>query len=25
MDAKSWWYPYSDYARYQSQHGTAPG
>jgi acyl-CoA reductase-like NAD-dependent aldehyde dehydrogenase len=25
MDAKSWWYPYSEYAHYQSQHGTAPG
>jgi acyl-CoA reductase-like NAD-dependent aldehyde dehydrogenase len=25
MDAKSWWYPYSEYVAYQSEHGTAPG
>jgi acyl-CoA reductase-like NAD-dependent aldehyde dehydrogenase len=25
MDAKSWWYPYSDYVRHQAEHGTAPG
>jgi acyl-CoA reductase-like NAD-dependent aldehyde dehydrogenase len=25
MDAKAWWYPYADYARYQAEHGTAPG
>jgi acyl-CoA reductase-like NAD-dependent aldehyde dehydrogenase len=25
MDAKSWWYPYSEYVRYQAEHGTAPG
>ena len=25
MNAKSWWYPYSDYVRYQAVHGTAPG
>jgi acyl-CoA reductase-like NAD-dependent aldehyde dehydrogenase len=25
MDAKSWWYPYAEYARYQAEHGTAPG
>jgi betaine-aldehyde dehydrogenase len=25
MDIKSWWYPYSDYVRYQAEHGTAPG
>ena len=25
MDAKSWWYPYADYVRYQAEHGTAPG
>jgi acyl-CoA reductase-like NAD-dependent aldehyde dehydrogenase len=24
-DAKYWWYPYSEYARYQAEHGTAPG
>lgn len=25
MDAKSWWYPYSEYVRHQAEHGTAPG
>ncbi|MDQ3954670.1 MAG: aldehyde dehydrogenase family protein [Actinomycetota bacterium] len=25
VDAKSWWYPYSDYVAYQAEHGTAPG
>ncbi|HEU4480636.1 MAG TPA: aldehyde dehydrogenase family protein [Actinomycetota bacterium] len=25
MDAKAWWYPYSEYVRYQAEHGTAPG
>jgi betaine-aldehyde dehydrogenase len=25
MDVKSWWYPYSEYVRYQQEHGTAPG
>jgi betaine-aldehyde dehydrogenase len=25
MDAKSWWYPYSEYVAYQAEHGTAPG
>jgi acyl-CoA reductase-like NAD-dependent aldehyde dehydrogenase len=25
MDAKAWWYPYSDYVRHQAEHGTAPG
>jgi acyl-CoA reductase-like NAD-dependent aldehyde dehydrogenase len=25
MDAKSWWYPYAEYVRYQAEHGTAPG
>lgn len=25
MDAKSWWYPYAEYARHQAEHGTAPG
>jgi betaine-aldehyde dehydrogenase len=25
MDAKSWWYPYSEYVAYQNEHGTAPG
>jgi betaine-aldehyde dehydrogenase len=25
MDAKSWWYPYSEYVKHQAQHGTAPG
>jgi acyl-CoA reductase-like NAD-dependent aldehyde dehydrogenase len=25
MDSKPWWYPYSEYARYQAEHGTAPG
>jgi acyl-CoA reductase-like NAD-dependent aldehyde dehydrogenase len=25
MDAKAWWYPYSEYVRHQSEHGTAPG
>jgi acyl-CoA reductase-like NAD-dependent aldehyde dehydrogenase len=25
MDPKAWWYPYSEYVRYQAEHGTAPG
>lgn len=25
MDAKSWWYPYSEYVAYQAEHGAAPG
>ena len=25
MDAKSWWYPYAEYAKHQAEHGTAPG
>jgi betaine-aldehyde dehydrogenase len=25
MDAKSWWYPYAEYAAHQAEHGTAPG
>jgi acyl-CoA reductase-like NAD-dependent aldehyde dehydrogenase len=25
MDAKSWWYPYSEYVKHQAEHGTAPG
>ena len=25
VDAKSWWYPYSEYVAYQAEHGTAPG
>lgn len=25
MDHKSWWYPYSEYAKHQAEHGTAPG
>ena len=25
MDAKSWWYPYSEYVAFQAEHGTAPG
>jgi acyl-CoA reductase-like NAD-dependent aldehyde dehydrogenase len=25
MDAKSWWYPYSEYVAHQAEHGTAPG
>ena len=25
MDAKAWWYPYSEYVKYQAEHGTAPG
>jgi betaine-aldehyde dehydrogenase len=25
MDLKPWWYPYSEYARHQAEHGTAPG
>jgi betaine-aldehyde dehydrogenase len=25
MDAKAWWYPYSEYVRYQAEYGTAPG
>jgi hypothetical protein len=25
MDVKSWWYPYSEYVAYQSEHGSAPG
>jgi acyl-CoA reductase-like NAD-dependent aldehyde dehydrogenase len=25
MDAKAWWYPYAEYARYQAEHGAAPG
>jgi acyl-CoA reductase-like NAD-dependent aldehyde dehydrogenase len=24
-DVKSWWYPYSQYAEHQAEHGTAPG
>jgi betaine-aldehyde dehydrogenase len=25
MDAKAWWYPYSSYVAYQTEHGPAPG
>ncbi|MDQ3914849.1 MAG: aldehyde dehydrogenase family protein [Actinomycetota bacterium] len=25
MDAKSWWYPYAEYAVHQAEHGSAPG
>jgi hypothetical protein len=25
VDAKSWWYPYSEHVRYEAQHGMARG
>ena len=25
MDAKSWWYPYSEYVAHRAEHGAAPG
>ena len=25
MDAKAWWYPYSEYVKHQAEYGTAPG